>query len=40
MRRIIGFILLAVIAVGVGLSLTRIPFGTPKTSVGDYYIRE
>jgi len=40
MRRIVSLILLAVVAVGVALSLSRIPFGTPKTRVGEYYIRE
>jgi multicomponent Na+:H+ antiporter subunit B len=38
MRRIISFILLAVVALGIALSLVKIPFGTPKTKVGGYYI--
>jgi len=38
MRKIVAFILLAVVALGVGLSLTKIPFGVPKTKVGSYYI--
>jgi multicomponent Na+:H+ antiporter subunit B len=38
MRRIISLILLAIVALGVALSLIHIPFGTPKTKVGDYYI--
>ena len=38
MRKIIGFILLALVASGIGLSLTKIPFGVTKTKVGSYYI--
>ncbi len=38
MRRIIGLILLIIIALGFGLSLTEIPFAVPKTKVGRYYI--
>ncbi len=38
MRRIISLILLAIVALGVVLSLIHIPFGTPKTKVGNYYI--
>jgi multicomponent Na+:H+ antiporter subunit B len=38
MRRIISFILLAIVALGIALSLVKIPFGTPKTKVGGYYI--
>jgi multicomponent Na+:H+ antiporter subunit B len=38
MRVTVGLILLAVIGVGIGISLPAIPFGTPKTEVGDYYI--
>ena len=38
MRRIIGIILLIIIAFGVILMLEKIPFGTPKTRVGKYYI--
>ena len=38
MRKIIGFILLVIVALGIGLSLTKIPFAVPKTKVGSYYI--
>lgn len=38
MRSIISFILLFVIALGIGLSLKEVPFGIPKTKVGKYYI--
>ena len=38
MRVTVGLILLAVIGVGVGISLLAIPFGAPKTEIGDYYI--
>jgi multicomponent Na+:H+ antiporter subunit B len=38
MRRIISFILLAIVALGIALSLAKIPFGTPKTKVGGHYI--
>ena len=38
MRRIIGLLLLGIVALGIALSLTKIPFGTPKTRVGRYYI--
>ena len=38
MRKIIGFILLVIIALGIGLSLTKLPFAVPKTKVGSYYI--
>ncbi len=38
MRVAVSLILLAVICVGIGLSLLEIPFGVPKTVVGDYYI--
>ena len=38
MKSIISFILLVVIAVGIGLSLVKIPFGMSKTKVGGYYI--
>jgi len=40
MRKIIGLILLIIIAVGLGLALVRIPFGTSKSRLGEYYIRE
>ena len=38
MRSIISIVLLAVIAVGIGLSLDHVPFGEPKTKVGTHYI--
>jgi len=40
MRSIISFLLLVIIAWGVALSLDRIPFGEPKTRLGDYYIEK
>jgi multicomponent Na+:H+ antiporter subunit B len=40
MRKIIGIVLLAIIAVGISLSLGRIPFGSPKAQVGKHYVRE
>jgi multicomponent Na+:H+ antiporter subunit B len=38
MRRLIGLVLLGIIAVGITLSLDRIPFGESKTKVGRYYV--
>jgi multicomponent Na+:H+ antiporter subunit B len=38
MRHIISILLLVVIAVGIGLSLIHLPFGEPKTKVGEYYL--
>ena len=38
MRRIVAILLLIIIAVGMSLSLAKIPFGTPKTKIGRYYI--
>jgi len=40
MRRIISILLLVILAFGISLSLAKIPFGTPKTKVGRYYIDE
>jgi multicomponent Na+:H+ antiporter subunit B len=40
MRKIIGLILLIIIALGIGLSLREIPFAVPTTKVGRYYIDE
>lgn len=40
MRKIISLILLAIVVVGITLSLIKIPFGTPKTKVGEYYINK
>jgi multicomponent Na+:H+ antiporter subunit B len=38
MRRIISILLLIIVALGISLSLAKIPFGTPKTKVGRYYV--
>jgi len=38
MRKVISIILLLILAFGIMLSLTEIPFGKPKTEVGTYYI--
>jgi len=38
MRRIVSIVLLAIVAVGISLSLAQIPFGMPKTKVGRHYI--
>lgn len=38
MKSIISLILLSVIALGIAISLDKIPFGVPKTKIGDYYI--
>jgi len=40
MRRIVSILLLIIVAVGISLSLAKIPFGTSKTKVGRYYIDE
>ncbi len=40
MRKIISAILLIIIAGGITLSLMKIPFGIPKTKVGEYYINK
>ncbi|MBN2208450.1 MAG: cation:proton antiporter, partial [Candidatus Coatesbacteria bacterium] len=40
MRKILSILLLIIVAVGISLSLARIPFGEPKTKVGGYYINE
>jgi len=40
MRRIISILLLVIVALGISLSLAKIPFGTPKTKVGRHYIDE
>lgn len=40
MRRAISILLLAIIALGITFSLTEIPFGVPKTEVGDNYVNE
>ena len=38
MRAAVGIILLAIVAVGIGLALVEVPFGAPKTEVGGYYL--
>jgi len=38
MRRIISLVLLVIVALGIALCVINIPFGTPKTKVGNYYI--
>ena len=40
MRRIVAILLLIIVAVGISLSLAKIPFGVPKTKVGRHYINE
>ncbi len=40
MRRIISLISLVIIAIGVILSLARIPFGAPNKKIGRYYIEK
>jgi len=40
MRRIISILLLVIVALGISLSLAKIPFGVPKTKVGRHYINE
>ena len=40
MRRIVAILLLIILAVGISLSLAKIPFGVPKTKVGKHYINE
>ena len=40
MKKIISAILLIIIAGGITLSLMKIPFGIPKTKVGEYYINK
>ncbi len=40
MRRIVAILLLIIVALGISLSLAKIPFGTPKTKVGRHYINE
>jgi len=38
MRRVVAILLLIIVAVGISMSLAKIPFGTQKTKVGMYYI--
>jgi multicomponent Na+:H+ antiporter subunit B len=40
MRRAVAIFLLIIVAVGISLSLAKIPFGMPKTKVGRHYINE
>ena len=40
MRKLISLILLLVVAIGVGYSLSQVPFGQKKTKVGKYYVAE
>jgi multicomponent Na+:H+ antiporter subunit B len=40
MRRIVTILLLIIVALGISLSLVKIPFGAPKTKVGRYYIEK
>jgi len=40
MRKTIAILLLVVVALGISLSLAKIPFGVPKTKVGKHYINE
>jgi len=38
MRRIVAILLLTILAVGISLSLTKIPFGSSETKIGRHYI--
>ncbi|MCD6218958.1 Na(+)/H(+) antiporter subunit B [Candidatus Calescamantes bacterium] len=40
MRKFISLVLVGIIASGITLSLLKIPFGTPKTKVGNYYLNK
>jgi len=40
MRRIVSILSLVIVALGISLSLAKIPFGVPKTKVGRHYINE
>jgi len=40
MRRTVAILLLIIVAVGISLSLAKIPFGSPETNVGRHYIDE
>jgi multicomponent Na+:H+ antiporter subunit B len=40
MRKIVSVLLLIIVALGIIQSLAKIPFGTPKTKVGRYYIEK
>jgi len=38
MRSVVAILLLIIVAVGISMSLAKIPFGTQKTKIGGYYI--
>ena len=40
MRSGIAIVLLATVALGIGLALAKVPFGDPKTGVGRRYVDE
>jgi len=40
MRRTVTILLLVIVALGISLSLAKIPFGVPKSKVGKHYINE
>jgi multicomponent Na+:H+ antiporter subunit B len=40
MRRVISVILLLIVALGITLCLLHIPFGVPKTKVGEHYLQK
>ncbi len=40
MRKIISVLLLSIVAVGIYLSVSHIPFGAPKTKVGGHYVEQ
>jgi len=40
MRKLIGILSLLIIAGGIALSLKEIPFGIPKTKIGDHFIKK
>jgi len=40
MRKIVSLILLAIVALGIALCVMNIPFGAPKTKVGNHYINK
>ncbi len=38
MRKFLAIVLLVILAIGIAQSIGKVPFGTPKTKVGRYYI--
>ena len=40
MRKVVSFVLLLIVALGISLSLKKVPFGIPKTRVGSYYVNK